>query len=89
MDAQEAHRCGFVDRLVTPGEIDGAVEKWVASICAAGARAIRLQKTLVQDWERMPIKDAVQRGIAAMGEARSTDEPVRLMQTFIDRKRSS
>jgi enoyl-CoA hydratase/carnithine racemase len=28
MDAQEAHRCGFVDRLVTPGEIDEAVEKW-------------------------------------------------------------
>ena len=89
MDAQEAHRCGFVDRLVTPGEIDEAVEKWVSSICAAGARAIRLQKALVQDWERMSIKDAVQRGIAAMGESRSTDEPVRLMQAFIDRKRSS
>jgi hypothetical protein len=37
----------------------------------------------------MSIKDAVQRGIAAMGESRSTDEPVRLMQAFIDRKRSS
>ena len=89
MDAQEAHRCGFVDRLVTPGEIDAAVEKWVLSICAAGVRAIRLQKALVQDWERMSIKDAVQRGIAAMGESRSTDEPVRLMQAFIDRKRNS
>jgi enoyl-CoA hydratase len=87
MDAHEAYRCGFVDRLVTPGEIDEAVEKWVSSICAAGPRAIRLQKALVQDWERMSIKDAVQRGIAAMGESRSTDEPVRLMQAFVDRKK--
>jgi enoyl-CoA hydratase/carnithine racemase len=87
MDAQEASRCGFVDRLVTAGELDEAVEKWVASICAAGPRAIRLQKALVQDWERMSIKDAVQRGIAAMGESRSTDEPVRMMQAFVDRKK--
>lgn len=87
MDAQEAFRCRFVDRLVSVSELDDAVEKWVSSICAAGPRAIRLQKALVQDWERMTIKDAVQRGIAAMGESRSTDEPVRLMQAFIDRKR--
>ena len=89
MDAHEAFRCGFVDRLVTAGEIDAAVEAWVSSICAAGPRAIRLQKALVQDWERMSIKDAVQRGIAAMGESRSTDEPVRMMQAFVDRKKRS
>lgn len=87
MDAQEAYRCRFVDRLVTQDELDMAVEKWVAAICAAGPRAIRLQKALVQDWERMSITDAVQRGIAAMGESRSTDEPVRLMQAFVDRKK--
>jgi enoyl-CoA hydratase/carnithine racemase len=87
MDAHEAHRCGFVDRLVTASELDDAVEKWVASVCAAGPRAIRIQKALVQDWERMTIKDAVQRGIAAMGESRTTDEPVRMMQAFVDRKK--
>jgi enoyl-CoA hydratase len=89
MDAHEAYRCGFVDRLVAPGDIDAAVEAWVSSICAAGPRAIRLQKALVQDWEQMSIKDAVQRGIAAMGESRSTDEPVRMMQVFVDRKKRS
>ncbi|MGZ5117145.1 MAG: enoyl-CoA hydratase-related protein [Burkholderiales bacterium] len=87
MEAREAYRCGFVDRLVSASELDEAVEKWVASICAAGPCAIRLQKALVQDWERMTIKDAVQRGIAAMGESRATDEPVRMMQAFVDRKK--
>ncbi len=89
MDANEAHRCGFVDRLVDATQLDEALEKWVTSICAAGPRAIRLQKALVQDWERMSIKDAVQRGLAAMGESRLTDEPLRMMQAFVDRKKVS
>lgn len=87
IDAQEAHRCGFLDRLVAPPELDAAVEKWVSAILAAGPRAIRLQKRLVQDWERMSIADAVQRGIAAMVEARATDEPQRLMRAFAARRR--
>jgi len=87
IDAQEAHRCGFLDRLVAPAELDGAVEKWVSAILAAGPRAIRLQKRLVRDWERMSIADAVQQGIAAMVEARATDEPQRLMRAFAARSR--
>lgn len=87
IDAQEAHRCGFLDRLVTPAELDAAVEKWVSAILAAGPRAVRLQKRLVQDWERMSIADAVKQGIAAIVEARRTDEPQRLMRAFVARKR--
>ena len=87
IDAQEAHRCGFLDRLVAPAALDAAVEKWVAAILAAGPRAVRLQKRLVQDWERMSIIDAVRQGIAAIVEARKTDEPQRLMRAFAERKK--
>lgn len=87
IDAQEAHRCGFLDRLVTRAELDAAVEKWISAILAAGPRAVRLQKRLVQDWERMSIADAVKQGIAAIVEARRTDEPQRLMRAFVARKR--
>jgi len=87
IDAQEAHRCGFLDRLVAPADIDTAVDKWVSAILAAGPRAIRIQKRLVLDWERMPIADAVRQGIAAVVEARKTDEPKRLMEAFVNRKR--
>jgi enoyl-CoA hydratase/carnithine racemase len=86
IDAREAYRCGFLDRLVPAGELDAAVERWVAAICAAGPRAIRLQKALVADWERLPIADAVQRGIRAVAEARATDEPRRLMAAFVNRR---
>jgi enoyl-CoA hydratase/carnithine racemase len=89
IDSHEAHRCGFLDRLVAAPELDAAVEKWVAAILAAGPRAIRIQKALVRDWERMSIADAVNQGIAAVVEARKSDEPRRLMQAFVDRKRKS
>ena len=87
IDAQEAHRCGFLDRLVAPSELDAAVDKWVSAILAAGPRAIRIQKRLVRDWERMTIDDAVRQGIAAVVEARKTEEPKRLMEAFVNRKK--
>ena len=87
IDAAEAHRCGFLDRLVDPPLLDAGVEQWVSSILAAGPRAIRLQKKLVRDWEKMTIAQAVKAGIRACNEARRTDEPRRLMQAFLDRRK--
>lgn len=87
IDAAEAHRCGFVDRLVTPDALDAAVETWVRAIVTAGPRAIRLQKELIRDWERMSIADAVQQGIRAVGKAHTTDEPRRMLSAFANRKR--
>lgn len=89
MTAAEAHRCGFLDKLVEPFGLDAGVEQWVSSILAAGPRAIRLQKKLVRDWERMTIRQAVQAGIRACIEARKTDEPKRLMAAFLDRKKGA
>lgn len=86
IDAGEAHRCGFLEKLVAPQALDSAVEQWVTSILAGGPRALRLQKALVRDWERMPIADAVQAGIRACVEARRSDEPRRLMEAFLQRK---
>jgi len=86
MTAEEAYRCGFVQRLVAGSGLDAAVEGWVAPLSTAGPRAVRLQKALIRDWERLSIRDAIHAGIRACAEARRTDEPVRLMQAFLDRK---
>jgi enoyl-CoA hydratase/carnithine racemase len=88
IDAAEAHGCGFLERLADPASLDAGVEQWITSILAAGPRAIRLQKKLVRDWERMTISQAVQAGIKACVEARKTDEPRRLMAAFLERKKS-
>jgi enoyl-CoA hydratase len=88
IDAAEAHRCGFLEKLIEPAGLDRGVEQWVTSILSAGPRAIRLQKQLVRDWERMSIEKAIQAGIRACTEARRTDEPRRLMAAFLaDKKR--
>ncbi|MDH3438055.1 MAG: enoyl-CoA hydratase-related protein [Betaproteobacteria bacterium] len=87
IEAAEAYRIGFLEKLVEPVALDVAVDQWVASILAGGPRAIRLQKALVHDWERLSIEKAIQAGIRACVEARRTDEPRRLMQAFLDRKK--
>lgn len=87
IDAAEARECGFLERVVDPENLNTGVERWVSSILAAGPRAIRLQKKLVRDWERMTLSQAVQAGIKACVEARKTDEPKRLMQAFLERKK--
>lgn len=89
IDAGEAQRCGFLERVVEPAELDAGVEQWVSAILSAGPRAIRLQKKLVQDWERMTIAQAVQAGIRACVKARETDEPRRLMEAFLERRKTS
>jgi enoyl-CoA hydratase len=86
MNAQEAHRVGFLQRLVPYEELDAAVAHWVAAILGAGPRAIRLQKELNRDWERMGIADAVQQGIRAVGMAHQTDEPKRMMTAYLEKR---
>jgi enoyl-CoA hydratase/carnithine racemase len=86
IDAREAHRVGFLQKLVAPDELDASVEKMVDSILLGGPRAIRLQKALTRDWERMSLTDGIWQGIRACVAARDTDEPRRMMQAFIDRR---
>jgi enoyl-CoA hydratase/carnithine racemase len=87
IEAAEAYRIGFLEKLVAPAALDAAVEQWVASILAGGPRAIRLQKALVHDWERLSIEKSIQAGIRACTDSKRTDEPRRLMQVFLDRKK--
>jgi enoyl-CoA hydratase len=87
IDAEEAYHFGYVEKLVPPEKLDEQVEKWVHSICVSGPMAIRIQKELFRDWERMSITDAVQQGIRAVGRAHQTDEPRRLMTAWRERQR--
>lgn len=86
IDCSEAVACHLIERAAAPDELDGAVEDWVVSILRAGPNAIRAQKALIGDWERMPIADAVQQGIRAVAAAHGSDEARRLMDTFLKRK---
>ncbi len=86
IDAQEAAACGLIERIVPPDGLDAAVEEWVAAILSAGPNAIRAQKELMRDWERMSIADSVQQGIRAVAAAHGSEETRRLMGAFVEKR---
>jgi enoyl-CoA hydratase/carnithine racemase len=86
INCAEAMQCGLVERVAPFAELDGAVEDWVAAILKAGPKAVRAQKELIRDWERMSIADAVQQGIRAVAAAHGSDEAKQLMNAFLNRK---
>ena len=85
--AEQAYAWGLVESLVPEGEIDEAIGQTVDLICAAGPVAIRLQKELLRDWEELPLRDAVQRGIDCLPKSFASGEPHERMRAFLDRKR--
>lgn len=87
ISASEALGCGLVERVVPLDELDRAVERWTEAILEAGPRAVRVQKALMRDWERLPLDQAIERGIESFAAAYETDEPSRMMQGFLERRR--
>jgi len=87
IDADEAYRIGFLQRLVPAAELDAAVDTWIESILACGPRAVRIQKRLIIDWDRMSPTDGARAGIQAYVESYRSDEPRRMMTAFVNRKR--
>jgi enoyl-CoA hydratase/carnithine racemase len=79
ISAAEALAWGLVDEVAPADQLDAAVEKLTASILASGPAAVRLQKSLVLDWEEMHTAAAVDRGIDGFVEAFATDEPRRMV----------
>jgi enoyl-CoA hydratase/carnithine racemase len=87
IDAPTALNWGLVERVVAPNMLDAEIEKVLRALFAAGPQAVRLQKTLMQQWENLPTDQAIAAGIDAFSEAYKTDEPGRLMAAFLNRKR--
>ena len=87
IDAPTALAWGLVDAVAAEGALDVAVEKVVASLLACGPEALRAQKALLRQWEDLPLKESIEVSIGAFGRSFLTDEPKRMMQHFIDRKR--
>jgi len=87
IEADEAYRIGFLNRLVERDEMDGVVDQWIASLMAGGPNALRIQKRLIMDWDRMSVTDGARAGIQAYVESYKSGEPNRLMTTFLNRKK--
>jgi enoyl-CoA hydratase len=87
IDAPTALAWGLVDVVALQGGLDAAVERVVAALLECGPEALRAQKALLRQWEELPLKESVDLSIGVFGRSFLTDEPHRMMQGFIDRKR--
>jgi len=79
---------GLITEIAGDEGLDATVAHWQAEIQANGPRAMRIQKKLIRDWERMPLQEAINIGIAGLVSAYDSDEPKRYMEAFLaNRKR--
>ena len=86
--AAEALAWGLVDGVAAAGQLDDTVERLIQPILAAGPRAVRLQKSLILDWEELPTAAAIERGIDCFVSAFDTDEPARMAGAMLAELRS-
>ena len=89
IDAAEARAIGLIEKAVPPADLDAAVEGWIDAILAAGGDAVRLQKALMRQWERLPLDAAIEAGIASFRASFSGEEPHRMLRSFLARRRAS
>jgi enoyl-CoA hydratase len=87
IDAATALSWGLVEQVVSPSDLDAAIEARLAVLLANGPEAVRLQKALIRRWEDLNLSQAVSAGIESFTQAYATDEPTRMMSGF-GKKRS-
>ncbi len=78
---------GFLERVVAPEALDLACAEWCDLIAHAGPVAVRNQKTLIRQWEDLPLSQAIEAGIPAFAASWHTAEPRKMMAGFVNRKR--
>lgn len=87
INAAQAESWGLVERVVPLLEIDEAVAGFISRILECGPQAIRLQKTLLRQWENLPLSSAIEAGIHSFESAYSSGEPTRMMKDFLLRRK--
>jgi enoyl-CoA hydratase len=87
ISASTAYDWGFLESVAPAASLDAEVDRIADAIAASGPLAVRSQKRLVRDWERLPLEAGIEAGIDALSDAFKTDEPRRMMKPFFERKR--
>ena len=87
IDAATALAWGLIDVVADQGGLDAAVDKVVEALLKCGPQALRAQKDLLRQWEELPLTESVDLSIGVFGRSFMTEEPKRLMQEFVNRKR--
>jgi len=85
--AAEALVWGLVEKMVSPKNLDQAVDRALDSILAGEPEAIRAQKRLCKLWEEAPLAESVRASIDEFARAYESGEPRRRVAAFRDARR--
>lgn len=86
IDAHEAYRIGLVNQVVSPADLAPAVQRMAARLYSNGARALWLQKDLINRWLNLPMEEAIEAGIRCLAMAYATSDPQEAIQAFWERR---
>lgn len=86
LDASTALSWGLIDAVAEPAALDAAMEQALAPILDCGPQVIRAQKTLLREWEELPLRDSIRSSIPAFGKAFATGEPQTYMNRFFAKR---
>ncbi len=87
--AIEAEAMGYLQTLTGPDALDAAIEGRLRDFLAAGARAVRAQKALLNAWQEPGLAAAIALSIDAFAAAYETDEPATMLAPHLKSGESS
>lgn len=84
--AGEALQMGLVEKVVPADELDAALAEWVTAILECSPQAIRAQKELFRQWEKLPPTEAAEASIPVFARCFESGEPNEYLQKFLKKK---
>jgi len=85
IDAERAGDWGLVEEVCAAAELDQATDRLVQSLVAGDARALRLQKELLELWDDAPLAASIDASLAHFAEAYAGGVPAALRRHTISR----
>lgn len=89
IDAVKAESWGLVTEVVAPDQLESVVRRSAASLAELSPSAMRAQKQVLRTTEAPHLDAAMKHSIEIFGAAYESDEPGKLMNDFLTKKRGS
>ncbi len=84
IDASEAQRIGFLQRVAPSAGLDAAMQPWLDDILRADPAAIRTQKRLIEGWLDTDIATSIQASIDAFAATFLSAAPNKRLRAFFE-----
>jgi crotonobetainyl-CoA hydratase len=86
VSAAEAARFGLLNEVVSPAELDTAVDRWIADILACAPLSVRAIKQMVRAGEKLSAREAQMLRLPALIEALQSEDQAEGVDAFREKR---